>query len=140
MKEIVGFSKRYGGLVLRIGIGIFFLWSGFLQIKDFNWAMEVYEVTFSLFARQEIILIFGIVGLFIGGLLISGFYVKEAAFGAGLLSILPVLSLFFFPDASYINGIFPKLSALGEIFLRDLVVLASSIALIGFSSSGYAKK
>lgn len=136
MKEVVLFSKKYGSLVLRVGLGIFFLWSGFLKIKDFGRAMEVYEVTFKVFAVQEIILIFGIIGMFIGGLILAGFHVREAAFGAGVLSLLPVLSLFFFPDASYINGIFPKLSTLGEIFLRDLVVLASCITLIGISNEG----
>lgn len=82
-------NKDMPSLVLRIGLGIVFLYFGFTQaINPINWTSYVPEFLTNIISANSLVLVNGIVEISLGIMMLIGLYVRFA-------SIILSLHLFF---------------------------------------------
>lgn len=130
---LIDTTKRYGLTLLRIALGLVFIWFGLLKVIGRSPVEALVADTMPWLAPA---------------LLVPGLGVIEVAVGIGLLALIAVrltFMLFFLqmvgtfsvlilhPSASFQNGNPLMLSTLGEFVIKNLVLIAAGIALAGHS-------
>lgn len=133
MNKVFELAERHAIAALRASLGVVLLWIGALKFVDPSPVVGLLEASFPLLARAGVVYALGAVEvvsailLFAGvaqrwvGLLLMGLF-------SGTLAILVVA-----PKVSFGDAGFPNLSMAGEFLLKDLVLFAASLALVGLA-------
>jgi len=78
-------KQEYGHVLLRISLGIVFLWFGISQLyAPANWIGFVPEFMASLYSAQVLVILNGSLEVFLGLMMISGVYVRVASLILGI--------------------------------------------------------
>jgi uncharacterized membrane protein YkgB len=133
MQSLFALAERCSAASLRVSLGVILGWIGALKFVDPTPVVGLLEASFSFLAWPEVVYGLGAaevaaaVLLFLGvaqrwvGLLCMGLF-------SGTLAIFVIA-----PGVSYGEAGFPNLSLAGQFLLKDLVLFAASVALVGLA-------
>jgi uncharacterized membrane protein YkgB len=129
-------AQRFAAPFLRISLGLVLLWIGALKFADPSPVIDILEASFSFLAFEGFVYLLGVFEIAAAVLLFLGVgvrYVGLALIGmfAGTLVIFLIA-----PALSYGKAGFPMLSLAGEFLLKDVVLMAATVALLALQTDG----
>ncbi len=137
---LTGLMARYGILVLRLSLGIVFLWFGALKFfpglspaEDLA-ARTISQITFGLLAPKLAVLILAIWECLIGIGLIFNLYMRATLFLLWVQMLGTITPLFFFPGEVF--TVFPYAPTLEGQYIIKNIVLVSAGLVIGATVRG----
>jgi uncharacterized membrane protein YkgB len=130
MNTLFTFVQRIAFPLLRISLGLILFWIGALKFADPSPVVGLLQASFPFLAFNAFVYLLGILEVTAAILLFAGMGVRYVgllclALFAGTLTIFIIT-----PSLTYGDQGFPYLSLLGEFLLKDLVLMAASIALV----------
>lgn len=127
---VIEFMRRYSMLILRVALGIVFLWFGALKIFDVSPVEGMVARTATVLPPRAAVLSAGIVEAVIGAGLLTGIAIRLTLvlFFAQMLGTLA--SAIVMPEAVYNHGNPLILSDAGEFLLKNLVLIAAGLAIV----------
>ncbi len=133
MDPLFALSRRLALPALRLSLAVVLLWIGALKFVDPAPVVGLLEASFSFLAYPAVVYALGAVEVLAAGLLLLGLaqpLVGLLCMGlfSGTLAIFVIA-----PAVSYGEAGFPNLSLAGEFLLKDLVLFAASLALVGLA-------
>ncbi len=131
----VELAGRWGTTLLRVALGIVLLWIGALKFVDPSPVVDLLDASLSLLAFPAFVYVLGVVELICAILLFGGIGLRFV--GIVLVGLFAGTLLIFLiaPAVSYGEGGFPLLSLAGEFLLKDLVLMAAAVTVIGTDRS-----
>ena len=135
MESLSSLAERFSASLLRLSLGVILAWIGALKFVDPTPVVGLLQASFAFLAFPQFVYLLGAVELaaalllFLGvaqrwvGLLCMGLF-------SGTLAIFVIA-----PGVSYGEAGFPNLSLAGQFLLKDLVLFAASISLVGLAPS-----
>jgi uncharacterized membrane protein YkgB len=138
MNAYVELAGRWSTMLLRVTLGIVLLWIGALKFFDPSPVVGLLDASLSFLAFPAIVYVLGVVEVICAILLFGGFAVRYV--GVVLVGLFAGTLLIFLiaPAVSYGEGGFPMLSLAGEFLLKDTVLMAAAVTLIGTERPGTA--
>jgi len=133
MQPLFSLAERCSTPLLRLSLGVILGWIGALKFVDPSPVVGLLQASFSFLAHPEFVYALGAaevaaaVLLFLGvaqrwvGILCMGLF-------SGTLAIFLIA-----PAVSYGEAGFPNLSLAGQFLLKDLVLFAAALALVGLA-------
>jgi uncharacterized membrane protein YkgB len=133
MEPLLALSRRLALPALRLSLAVVLLWIGALKFVDPTPVVGLLEASFSFLAYPAVVYALGAIEVLAAGLLLLGLaqpLVGLLCMGlfSGTLAIFVIA-----PAVSYGEAGFPNLSLAGEFLLKDLVLFAASLALVGLA-------
>ncbi|MGM0497435.1 MAG: DUF417 family protein [Bacteroidota bacterium] len=132
--KLTNWMSKYGILLLRISIGIVFLWFGFLKFFPGVSAAEgiavktINIITFDLLSSRTILIILAIWESIIGIGLILRVYLREVLLLLFLQMLGTFAPLFFFP-AEVFNEIPYAPTLEGQYIIKNIVIVSAAIVI-----------
>ncbi len=135
MTGYIALAGRLGPTLLRVALGIVVLWIGALKFVDPSPVVGLLDASLSFLGFPAFVYVLGVVEVICASLLLGGIglrYVCVVLVGlfAGTLLIFLIA-----PAVSYGEAGFPLLSLAGEFLVKDLVLMAAAVTLIGTDRS-----
>ena len=130
MESLFGLAGRLAAPALRISLGVVLLWIGALKFLHPEPVVELLGASFTFLAFPAFVYLLGCVEVGAAALLLGGVLqrwvglVCVGLFG-GTLTIFAIA-----PAVSFGAAGFPHLTLAGEFLLKDLVLLAASLAVM----------
>ena len=139
MDPIFSLSRRLALPALRTSLAVVLLWIGALKFVDPAPVVGLLHASFGFLAHPPVVYALGAVEVVAAGLLLLGLaqpLVGILCMGlfSGTLAIFVIA-----PAVSYGDAGFPNLSLAGEFLLKDLVLFAASLALVGLAPLAEAR-
>lgn len=139
MDPLFALSRRLALPALRTSLAIVLLWIGALKFVDPAPVVGLLQASFSFLAAPSVVYALGVLEVVAAGLLLLGLaqpLVGLLCMGlfSGTLAIFVIA-----PAVSYGDAGFPNLSLAGEFLLKDLVLFAASLALVGLAPLAKAR-
>ena len=131
-REMIGEMHHIGVPLLRITLGIIFLWFGALKVFGVSPVVELVEKTFSFLPGGPLILILGIVEVIIGIDLLFKFKLLPTLIILWIQMAGTLLALVLEPSMFFQNGNVLMLTTLGEFIIKNFVLIAASIVVGGY--------
>jgi len=123
--------RKSGILMLRISLGIVFLWFGALKVFSITPVGDLVSSTYSFLPTQEFLIALGVVEVLIGVGLIANIALR-ATLGLLWLQMAGVLfSVVLAPSIFFTGGNFLFLTIEGEFIVKNLVLIAAGIVVGG---------
>ena len=143
MEPLFALSRRLALPALRLSLAVVLLWIGALKFVDPSPVVGLLEASFSFLAHPAVVYVLGGVEVLAAGLLLLG--LAQPLVGLLCMGLFSgTLAIFLIaPAVSYGEAGFPNLSLAGEFLLKDLVLFAASLALVGlapFAKAGPAQR
>lgn len=139
-QKIVGFMSSYAILIIRISLGVVFVWFGLLKVVGLSPVFDLASHVVYWLPPELFVPLLGIVEIAIGvGLLL----------GKGLRGILALLFLqlagtflvlLIWPEAAFQGGNPLFLTTEGEFVIKNLVLIAAGLAVGGTVRHGCKKR
>jgi uncharacterized membrane protein YkgB len=121
------FLDRIGVPLLRISLGVVFLWFGLLKVFDVSPVAGLVAKTIYWFAPDLVVPVLGAVEVFIGLCLLSGRLIRVALPLLVLQMIGTFLVLVLLPDVAFRDGNPLLLTVEGEFVVKNLVLLSGAL-------------
>ena len=139
MDTIFALTRNVSRRFLRISMGLILVWIGGLKFVDPSPVVGLLEASFTFLASNPVVYLLGVVEVVLGFLLFAGIgvrYVGLILVGlfAGTLAIFLIA-----PAVTHGGRGFPFLSLPGEFLLKDLVLMAASVALVAMETDAAAE-
>jgi uncharacterized membrane protein YkgB len=133
MHSLFALAERGSAPLLRLSLGVVLGWIGALKFADPTPVVGLLQASFSFLAFPGFVHALGAAELAAAALLFLGVaqrWVGLLCMGlfGGTLAIFVIA-----PAVSYGEAGFPNLSLAGQFLLKDLVLLAASLALVGLA-------
>jgi uncharacterized membrane protein YkgB len=133
MDALLALARRLALPALRTSLAIVLLWIGALKFVDPDPVVGLLQASFSFLAHPGVVYALGTAEVLAAGLLLLGLaqpLVGLLCMGlfSGTLAIFVIA-----PAVSFGEAGFPNLSLAGEFLLKDLVLFAASLALVGLA-------
>lgn len=129
-RSVIGLTRRYSLLVLRISLGIVFIWFGALKVFDASPVAGLIAETLPFMSPRAAVLSLGVIETIIGLGLLSGWAIRLTL----LLFFVQMVGTFLIggvrPDLVFDNGNPLRLTVLGEFLLKNLVLIAGGLAIV----------
>ena len=125
--------KESGVWLLRISLGVVFLWFGLLKIMDVSPVAELVSNTYYFFPAREFLLVLGIWEMIIGLGLIFKIAIR-ATIGLLLLQMSGTFLSFFLAPEIFFNGNLFFLTTEGEFVIKNIVLVSAGIVIGGYES------
>ena len=124
------FSENFLVKVLRVVIGIVFIWFGALKVLGYNPVFDLIYNSMAPFLASGVgLIVLGIVEVFIGAMLLS----NRARFLTHLLLVLHLLgtfSTFIFGWHVIFDPYFPILTLAGEFVVKNFILVMSGLVVL----------
>lgn len=140
-RAIVRWMAEHGVIVLRVSLGIIFLWFGALKfVPDLSPAEDLAQrtietVSFGVVQPPASIILLATVECLIGIGLISGVLLRATLLLLWLQMAGTVLPLFLFPQEAFVHVPFaPTLE--GQYIIKNLVIISASLVIGGQTLRG----
>ena len=140
-RALVRWMAEHGVVLLRVSLGIIFLWFGGLKfVPDLSPAEDLAQrtietVTFGLVQPHVSIILLAAVECLIGVGLITGVLLRATLLLLWLQMLGTVLPLFLFPQDTFIHAPYaPTLE--GQYIIKNLVIISASLVIGGQSLRG----
>jgi len=135
MESLLRLAGRFATPALRLSLAVVLLWIGALKFVDPAPVVGLLDASLRVFAFPAFVYVLGVAEVVAGLLLLAG--VAQPLVGllcmglfAGTLTIFAIA-----PAVSFGEAGFPNLSLAGEFLLKDLVLFAASLALVGLAAT-----
>lgn len=128
---MIKIMQRRGIMLLRISLGIVFLWFGYLKIIDASPVADLVRDTYSFLPQSSFMLILGIWEIAIGLGLIFKIALRATLALLWLQMLGTVASPLFAPHIFFQNNNLLLLTTEGEFVVKNLVLIASSLVIGG---------
>ena len=127
--KITDFLKQYQILIIRIGLGIIFLWFGILKIFEISPVLDLVAASYPFLSVFPLFNVLGFIEVFIGFGLLAKCYIKPVLWGM-LLHLCGTMILFFFRPSVAFSPYFPILTIEGEFILKNIVLIAAGLLVL----------
>jgi uncharacterized membrane protein YkgB len=133
MQALFSLAERCSAPLLRLSLGVVLGWIGALKFVDPTPVVGLLRASFSFLAYPELVYGLGAAEVAAAALLFLG--VAQRWVGALCMGLFSgTLAIFVIaPAVSYGEAGFPSLSLAGQFLLKDLVLFAASLALVGLA-------
>jgi uncharacterized membrane protein YkgB len=118
---------RIGVPLLRISLGVVFLWFGVLKVFDVSPVAELVAKTIYWFDPGFVVPALGVVEVFVGVCLLSGRLIRVALPLLVLQMVGTFLVLLLLPDVAFRDGNPLLLTVEGEFVVKNLVLLSGAL-------------
>jgi uncharacterized membrane protein YkgB len=118
---------RIGVPLLRISLGVVFLWFGVLKVFDVSPVAELVARTIYWFDPGFVVPALGVVEVFVGVCLLSGRLIRVALPLLVLQMVGTFLVLLLLPDVAFRDGNPLLLTVEGEFVVKNLVLLSGAL-------------
>ena len=123
------FLARIGVPLLRISLGVVFLWFGMLKILDVSPVSGLVAKTIYWFDPDVVVPALGAVEVFVGLCLLAGRLMRLALPLLVLQMAGTFLVLVFLPDVAFRDGNPLLLTVAGEFVVKNLVLLSAGLVI-----------
>jgi putative oxidoreductase len=123
------FLARIGVPLLRISLGVVFLWFGLLKIFDVSPVSGLVAKTIYWFDPNVVVPALGAVEVFVGGCLVAGRLMRVALPLLVLQMAGTFLVLVFLPGIAFRDGNPLLLTVEGEFVVKNLVLLSAALVI-----------
>lgn len=132
-RSAVALARRLGVPVLRIALGVVFIWFGALKVAGASPVAGLVAETVPLLGDRAAVVAVGVVEILVGIGLITGWLIRLtlAVFFAQMLGTFLVLITQ--PRLSFQGGNPLRLTVLGEFVLKNIVLLAAGVVVAAAS-------
>lgn len=139
MESLFRLAERFSPIALRVSLAIVLFWIGALKFVDPAPVVDLLEASFTFLAHATFVYFLGVLEVAAALLLFTGVAIRYVGlFLVGLFA--GTLTIFLIaPAVSYGEMGFPYLSLAGEFLLKDLVLVAASLALVNVASRQKAR-
>jgi len=120
-----------GITILRVCLGIVFLWFGLLKVFGVTPVGNIIELTYSFFPQQEFLLVLGIWEVLIGVGLIWKIAMRATLALLWLQMAGTLFSLVLYPPLFFQHGNLFLLTTEGEFVVKNLVLIAAGLVVGG---------
>lgn len=120
-----GVMRRISVPMLRVSVGVVFVWFGALKIFDVSPVSGLVARTVYWFEPDWVVEILGGVEIIVGVLLILGVYLRFALFAFVLQMFGTFLVFLVLPDVAFRDGNPLLLTVEGEFVVKNLVLLSA---------------
>ena len=137
---MIGWMNRWGMTILRVALGIVFLWFGALKILDQSPVVHFIELTMPWLASRQFIIALGVWEVLIGVGLLTNRFMR---FTLGILWLQMAGTLFTVVTAPHVLFIRdnPLLLTLeGEFVVKNFVLIAASLVIGGWGVRPWTQK
>jgi uncharacterized membrane protein YkgB len=136
MTSLVQFARKSTKPILRISLGLVLVWIGALKFVDPSPVVGLLDASLSFLAVDGFVYLLGVLEVGAGVLLLAGVAIPWVSLGLVGLFAGTLLIFLIAPGVSYGEAGFPLLTLPGEFLLKDTVLLAAAIALLGLTGEG----
>jgi uncharacterized membrane protein YkgB len=139
MEPLFSLSRHLAVPALRLSLAVVLLWIGALKFVDPSPVVGLLDASFWFLAYPAVVYALGVVEVAAAGLLLVG--VAQPLVGLLCLGLFSgTLAIFVIaPAVSFGDAGFPNLSLAGQFLLKDLVLFAASLALVGMAPAQSAQ-
>lgn len=134
MNTLISISDRISLPFLRISLGVVLVWIGALKFVDPEPVVGLLNASFTFLAFKGMVYLLGVVEVGAGLLLFAGKGLQYAGIICIGLFAGTLIIFLIAPAVSFGEAGFPLLALPGEFLLKDLVLMAASVAIIKLSS------
>ena len=131
--RLIQLLRRNGIVVLRVVLGVVFLWFGALKLADVSPAASLIAKTVPFLPAEPTVFAMGIVEVLIALGLLSGWAIRVTLllFVFQMLgTLIPLIAL---PEVVYEEGNPLRLSLLGEFVLKNFVLISAGLVILSAS-------
>ncbi len=128
-----GFLRKWGITVLRVSLGVIFLWFGYLKIAGVSPVKELVESSFASLPFEFPFTALGVLEMLIGIGLTFKLFLRLTLLALWLMLLGTFSSLILNPDL-FFNGKIYLLTTEGEFVMKNLVLIASGMVIGGFQT------
>ena len=130
-RSILDFNSWYRQhevLLLRIAVGVVFIWFGSLKILDMSPVMKMLASSFSFLAAPPGLILLGIFEVILGvGLLVPA--TARLAAALTVLHLIGTFSLFLIAPSVLFHPSFPIVTFEGEFVVKNIVLITALLAI-----------
>lgn len=135
--KIIAFMQTWGLDLLRMALGIVYIWFGALKIAGVSPVANLIQTAYSFLPQPFTIIAIGILEIVIGVGFLFKFWLKGTIFlmlmQMGGVMMTPLLA----PHRFYLNENPFLLSAEGEFVIKNLVFIAAALVIGGYLCKPY---
>jgi uncharacterized membrane protein YphA (DoxX/SURF4 family) len=121
--------RRWAGPVLRVSLGVVFVWFGALKVFNVSPVSDLVADTVYWVNPDWFVPFLGLAEIAVGTMLIFGWALRIALLAFGLQMIGTALVFVVLPEVAFSDGNPLKLTVEGEFVAKNLVLLASGLVL-----------
>jgi putative oxidoreductase len=130
-RDVIEFTHRHGIPILRVALGILFVWFGLLKVLGYSPVAGLVVKT-AYFLSPDVALIgMGVLETLIGIGLLAGVAMRAVLFMFFLQMCSTFLTLVTRPDLLFENGNPFVLSVYGEFLAKNIVLIAAGLVIVG---------
>lgn len=123
--------RRYGISLLRVALGVVFVWFGALKVFGVSPVVDLLQQTFTFFPQESFVFTLGLVEVAIGTCLIFKFFLR-GALALLWLQMAGTFFTFFLNPPLFFNGNILLLTQTGEFIVKNLVFVVAGIVVGGY--------
>ncbi len=127
---VIGLVQAYSILVLRIGLGVVFVWFGALKIFGVSPAAALVTKTLFFLPPHVAVLGLGIIEIIIGLGLLTGYAIRVTLFVFSAQMTGTFLTVIVRPDLVFEGGKLLQLSADGEFIVKNFVLISAGLVIL----------
>lgn len=120
---------RVGVPLLRISLGVVFLWFGLLKVFDVSPVSDLVAATIYWFDPALVVPALGVFEAFVGGCLVAGRLMRVALPLLVFQMAGTFLVLVLLPDVAFRDGNPLLLTVQGEFVIKNLVLMSAALAI-----------
>lgn len=129
---LIAFMRRYGISILRIALGVVFVWFGALKVLGVSPVVDLLRDTYSFFPQEPLILILGWIEVMIGVCLIFKLFLRSVLALLWIQMAGTFFTFFLNPPLFFSHGNILLLTQTGEFVVKNIVFIASGIVIGGY--------
>ena len=130
-KIFIAWMHQHGRMILRIAIGIVFVWFGVLKVLGLSPVAELIEHTYSFFPQPEFLLFLGFWEIAIGIGLIFKIALRTTLALLWFQMSGTFAALFLDPSLFFLHSNIFLLTTEGEFVIKNIVFIAASMVIGG---------
>jgi uncharacterized membrane protein YkgB len=130
-RKVVGFMSSYAILIIRLSLGIVFVWFGLLKVMGVSPVFDLASNIVYWLPSELFVPLLGIWEMAIGGGLVSGKALRVILLLLFLQLAGTFLVLIILPEAAFQGGNPLFLTTEGEFVIKNLVLIAAGLAVGG---------
>ena len=124
---IVPFLRRWAVPVLRLSLGVVFVWFGMLKILDVSPVSDLVANTVYWFDRETFVTVLGVFEVTVGVLLLLGRVLRFTLLLFVLQMIGTFLTFVILPEVTFRDGNPFLLTVEGEFVVKNLVLISAAL-------------
>jgi len=131
--RMIGWMNRWGMTILRVALGVVFLWFGALKISGQSPVVHFIELTMPWIASRSFILVLGVWEVMIGVGLLTNHFMRFTLAILWLQMAGTLATIVTAPHILFSNSNPFLLTLEGEFVVKNVVLIAASLVIGGFA-------